>query len=127
MEQEKIADFKQKLETEFALVDSELRTVGRENPDAPGQWEPVVKDVDQTATEQDELADKFEELEENTDILNALQMRWRNIKRALQKIEDGSYGICEISGKDIELERLEANPAARTCEEHMAEEKNLPL
>ena len=37
-----------------------------------------------------------------------------------KKIEDGSYGTCE-TGNDhpIEKERLDANPAARTCKAHM--------
>lgn len=32
------------------------------------------------------------------------------INRALEKIEDGSYGICDISGEPIPLARLEAVP-----------------
>ncbi len=36
----------------------------------------------------------------------------RLIERALEKIEDGTYGICEISGEDIPLARLEAIPYA---------------
>jgi len=37
----------------------------------------------------------------------------REIEEALQRIEDGSYGVCEISGEDINLERLRAIPTAR--------------
>jgi RNA polymerase-binding transcription factor DksA len=32
----------------------------------------------------------------------------------LKKIEDGTYGIDEVDGKPIPLERLEANPSAKT-------------
>jgi len=35
------------------------------------------------------------------------------IEEALKRIEDGSYGICEISNQPIPLERLEAIPFAR--------------
>jgi RNA polymerase-binding transcription factor DksA len=34
-------------------------------------------------------------------------------------MENGTYGVCEKSGKPIELDRLMANPAARTCKEMM--------
>jgi DnaK suppressor protein len=36
----------------------------------------------------------------------------KQIDRALQKIEDGTYGICDISGKEIPKKRLDAIPYA---------------
>jgi DnaK suppressor protein len=36
----------------------------------------------------------------------------RQIDRALEKIEDGTYGICDISGDEIPMKRLEAIPYA---------------
>jgi DnaK suppressor protein len=38
----------------------------------------------------------------------------RQIDRALEKIEEGTYGVCDISGEDIPLPRLEAVPYATT-------------
>ena len=34
-------------------------------------------------------------------------------------IAAGTYGTCEVSGEQIEEDRLEADPAARTCKAHM--------
>ncbi len=39
----------------------------------------------------------------------------RKIQAALQRIEDGSYGICEECGEDISLSRLKARPVTRLC------------
>ncbi len=36
----------------------------------------------------------------------------RQIERALEKIEEGTYGICDISGEEIPKKRLEAIPYA---------------
>lgn len=36
----------------------------------------------------------------------------RQVERALLKIEEGTYGICDISGESIPLARLEAVPYA---------------
>lgn len=36
----------------------------------------------------------------------------RQIDRALEKIEEGTYGICDISGEEIPIKRLEAVPYA---------------
>lgn len=38
--------------------------------------------------------------------------RIANIERALQKIEDGSYGLSDLSGEPIPQARLEATPEA---------------
>ena len=39
----------------------------------------------------------------------------REIEAALQRIEEGRYGTCEICGKPIEEGRLEAIPWTRLC------------
>ncbi|KMK77135.1 TraR/DksA C4-type zinc finger protein [Alkalihalobacillus pseudalcaliphilus] len=39
---------------------------------------------------------------------------YEQVKAALQKFEEGTFGICEKTGKEIPLERLEANPLAKT-------------
>lgn len=39
----------------------------------------------------------------------------REIERALQRVEDGSYGECEECGEAIAPGRLTANPTARLC------------
>jgi DnaK suppressor protein len=36
----------------------------------------------------------------------------RQIERALNKIDDGTYGICDITGEEIPMARLEAIPYA---------------
>jgi DnaK suppressor protein len=36
----------------------------------------------------------------------------RQIERALEKIDENSYGICDVSGEEIPLARLEAVPYA---------------
>jgi len=43
------------------------------------------------------------------------------IERALQRMEDGTYGICEMTGKPIPLARLQALPYATTTIEAQRE------
>jgi len=51
------------------------------------------------------------------------QPRLANIDRALKKIELGTYGLSDKSGKAIPMERLEASPeAVLTVEEAAAKE-----
>lgn len=39
----------------------------------------------------------------------------RKVKEALERIEDGTYGICEDCGEEISLGRLTARPVATRC------------
>lgn len=37
------------------------------------------------------------------------------LKRAQDKLAEGSYGVCDVCGEDIDGERLEARPWATRC------------
>lgn len=110
--------FKSKLEAEQKKLEGELATVGRINPDNASDWQPTPAALDTIASDENEMADSIEEYEEHSAVLKDLEIQLNDVKRALKKIEDGNYGICEISGEPIEKERLEANPAARTTIAH---------
>ncbi|MDR3320299.1 MAG: RNA polymerase-binding protein DksA [Desulfovibrio sp.] len=37
------------------------------------------------------------------------------IQLALQRIDDGTYGVCEECGEDISIPRMKARPVTRLC------------
>jgi len=39
----------------------------------------------------------------------------KKIKKALDRIENGTFGVCEICGEDISIERLKARPVTTQC------------
>jgi sigma-B regulation protein RsbU (phosphoserine phosphatase) len=45
------------------------------------------------------------------------------IDTALQKIDNGSYGLCETCHDPIEADRLEGNPLVRFCLDHLTKEE----
>ncbi|MEM8835719.1 MAG: TraR/DksA family transcriptional regulator [Planctomycetota bacterium] len=49
----------------------------------------------------------------NLDLAQSQRMLLAEIAAALQRIDEGTYGICETTGREIGLERLEYNPWAR--------------
>lgn len=101
-----INEMKMRLEEELDTVNQELGDLGE-------------NDIDQTATEPDEIADRFESEEESAGETGVLKARKLEVAAALKRIEDGTYGMCEECGEKIEDDRLDANPAARTCKLHM--------
>src|SRR3989344_1927344 len=108
--------FKEKLEKEKKLLEEELEKVGRRNPDNPSDWE-ATPPADRDSSSQAD--DNIEAYENNEAILNTLETRYNDLKSGLDKIKHGVYGLCQVCQEEIEAERLEANPSARTCKQHM--------
>lgn len=110
--------YKARLEEEKARLENELATVGRPNPSNPNDWEAVPQETEQEADPNDR-ADQVEHYAENNAILTDLEIRYNEVKDALARIEGGTYGTCKVCGKEIETDRLEADPSADTCKEHL--------
>lgn len=113
--------YKNALETELKQLTEEMNNLGVKNPDVKGDWIERADDLDTVSADLNDVADRTEEYDERRATLATLEGRHNNIKRALKKIEEGKYGICEVSGEPIEEDRLDANPAARTCKAHINE------
>jgi len=113
------------LEKELEEVKKELSTIGIHNPENPSDWIAVPDGASTTEADPNDAADRVEEWDERRGAVAVLETRYNNLVRALKKMEGDTYGICEISGEEIEKERLDANPAARTSKAHMNEESNL--
>jgi DnaK suppressor protein len=69
-------------------------------------------DTRDQAREYEDDAQKLAALELEGNLEAADDDRLSNIERALQKIEDGTYGLSDASGAPIPMERLEAAPEA---------------
>lgn len=114
----KTEHFRKRLEEEKATLEKRMGSVGRPNPQVPGDWEPVPSE---TGGESD-LADQADVVmshENNSAILADLEARYDTVIAALHRIELKTYGKCEECGKVIEEARLEADPAATTCKLHL--------
>lgn len=110
--------YKTRLEEEKKTLETQLETVGRRNPSNPSDWEAVPQETGQESDPNDR-ADMMEHFGENNAILTDLENRYNDVLAALERIEKGTYGTCEVSGEEIEAERLDADPAARTCKAHI--------
>lgn len=113
------AHFQAKLEAEKKLLESEMSKIGRQNPDSPTDWEATPEERDVSQADDNTVADAVEEYDDNLAIMSTLETRHQDVESALEKIEKGTYGLCEVCGQEIEADRLEANASARTCKAHM--------
>jgi DnaK suppressor protein len=110
--------FHKELLNEKEKIEGDLRTIAQRNPDAPEDWNVKYPNLNIGLAEKGEIADQEEEYENRAPVELGLEDRIRDINAALEHIENGSYGICEVGKEQIPENRLRANPAARTCIEH---------
>ena len=113
-----INTFKHRLETEKKTLEEQLATVGQPISTGSNDWEAVQNDTTQEADTHDQ-ADHLDEYQENRAVLDVLNTQYKEVLAALERIEDGTYGVCEVCGEEIEADRLEADPSAKTCKAHM--------
>lgn len=108
------------LETERASLQEELAMYGKKDA-ATGEWEGSSADAATNGEEESDptdVADQIEEMVINVPLVADLQKRAHDVDNALERMDKGTYGTCEVCSEPIPLERLHANPAARTCIEH---------
>jgi len=105
------AEARARLEAERERVEGLIRGK-RGDLDAERQsGEAELADYDQHPA--DSATDTFEQ-EQDLSILDALEAELAEIEAAIARIEEGTYGIDEITGAPIDPDRLEAVPQART-------------
>ena len=102
-----------KLEEERARLMNAYDFLVRENP---GSLEDELGEI---AAGNDnhlgDLASATYDRELDVSLEEGVQQTLDDINLALGKIEDGTYGICEVCGKPIGADRLNAIPWARFC------------
>ncbi len=62
----------------------------------------------------DDASEMFER-EKNLTVLNTLRVTIEDLDSALQKVDAGTYGVCDNCGKPIGEKRIEALPSAVYC------------
>jgi len=103
---EDINRFRERLEAERAAIESRI---GARN-----------RDIQETVEEESGVGDSVDESlriydrEDEEDANDVDQENLEQVKRALERIDSGTYGLSEVSGKQIPIERLEAVPYATT-------------
>ena len=98
------ADFRDLLEEERSDLLSKLAELGG-SEGRELTYDPNFADSSQVTAERSEAEALVASLRETLE----------DVERAINKLEDGTYGRCENCGREINPIRLEAMPAARYC------------
>ncbi len=112
IDQKTLEELKQALIKEKAELENNLsriaKPVNKEKGDYETSFESLGDDSDDNAIEVEEYSD-------NLPIEETLEKKLQDVMSALLEIENGTYGICKNCNQEISIERLKANPSARTC------------
>lgn len=109
---------KEKLEKERDALIAQLGDMGRLDPET-NEWEATPEANEFKESDQNDMADRFEDFESKSSMIEVLEPRLKNILSALKNLHKESYGICTVCKNEIEMARLDANPAATTCKKHL--------
>jgi DnaK suppressor protein len=95
-----------RLEEEAEQLETQLRELGRDESSL--DYDDNFADSGQVAAEQGE----------NQALAARLRDQLDDVELALGKLDDGTYGRCEVCGREIGQARLEVMPATRFCIDH---------
>lgn len=98
--------FRGKLEAERKVVEARLAARSRDEQETVRDESGVGDSVDEASL----LYDREGDIDDN----DLDQRTLVQIDRALRRLDEGTYGVSEVSGKPIPVERLEAVPYATT-------------
>jgi len=106
--------------TGFNLLRSRLESEQERLVEQLEQLKASIRPVDERREgspfgKREEEATEALELEKRLALEERLRQQLADVKHALHKFEDGSYGVCDICGQPIDPARLEALPQANLC------------
>ena len=93
----------EQLQAEHRLVMVELRALQRN------------RQVDAGGEDQADAGTKTHQWEQELTLTHGILERIEQVERAINRIDEGTYGQCERCGNSIPIARLEAFPAATLC------------
>jgi RNA polymerase-binding transcription factor DksA len=107
-----LGDLRVRLEEERVQLDTQLATIVEDS------FAATQSDTSGDVGLDDEPADAGTatfEREKDLSIENNVRDLLHKISRALKRMEDGTYGVCDICGKPIEKARVKALPYVDLC------------
>ena len=109
---------KQRLKQEKETLEKGLELFAKKDPEVENNWKSKFPEFgnSETGGSQLEVAqDEVEEYLKRLPLEEAMEVKLRDIGKALEKISQNKYGKCEKCNKNISQQRLEIHPSARYC------------
>lgn len=115
MEQQRLLHYRRLLEAELDEIRARLAHL--EDAEVIGSLKDSLQELSMYDNHPADIATETFERSKDIGLRDLSKVQITKIRKALKKIEDGSYGRCGHCGKEISEERLDAVPATILCYE----------
>ena len=112
MEKQVLDELRALLLKEKADLEENLARIARPVDKEKGDYETTFGEV---GADREDNTTEVEQYTDNLPVEMTLEKNLQEVISALDRIEKGTYGLCENCKKEIDIERLKANPSAKTC------------
>ena len=102
-----------KLKQDKIKIENQLKGFAKKDENLKGDWDTIYPRLNNSS-----LEDEANEVEEYGNLLpieNTLELELEKIDKALEKIRDKKYGLCEKCKKPISSARFKIYPQAVYC------------
>lgn len=108
-----LTELKEKLVEEKANLENELSKLSHRNPKSvDADFEANFPNL---GDKEDENASEVAQFSDNLSLEDELEKALRDVEKALELVEKGSYGSCKYCGQPIDERRLMARPTSTSC------------
>lgn len=127
MQKELLLDFKRRLLGERSRLAGQINFIDEQGYGGLGV--PLGDSIGEISTYDNHPADIGTEVFERSKDFALREDAMLNVAAiddALKKIKDGTYGTCDVCGREIDMNRLEAVPSTAKCRECKEAEEKIP-
>jgi RNA polymerase-binding transcription factor DksA len=114
MDKKFLNEMEKRLAKEKAALKKDLLSFSSENKKVPNDFKSRYPYIPLSIDPTDQ-AGEVEIYMGRLALEHALETRLQEVEKAQERIKNNTYGLCEKCGREIERDRLEANPAATLC------------
>jgi RNA polymerase-binding protein DksA len=107
-----IKEMEGRLTAERDRLKAELEEFASQNPKNSGDYN---ADFPNLGDKEDENAEEVDSFSTNLTLERTLESTLRDVVDSLQRIKNGTYGICKYCSKEIHEKRLKARPSSSSC------------
>lgn len=112
MDADKLAKMKTSLLEDKQKLEEDLGLFSTKDSQISGNYR---SQFPKYGNDEDENANEVAEYSDRLGLEHTLEKQLRDVIKALENIENGTYGICKHCGQPIEEARLEARPTSTSC------------
>ena len=112
MDKQFLVTIKNKLLEKEQQLMNEMEDLTGSGRSSAGKYQLMPPDY---GSDEDENSAEVAAFTTDLSVKEVLESSLRDVRSALARLEDGTYGICKYCGQPIDERRLLARPASRSC------------